>query len=212
MRPAQLAVREPVRRFARHCGAFPGAQRFRLPPRPACARRSRRSRIEIAARPIAAFEPRDPARTRFGPLTFRGGLSLTSSYREFGGISSIRVGADGARFLAVTDKGRWLRGRIVYDGTRPIGIADAEMAPILGADGKPLAARRWYDTEALAEDGGTVFSGSSACIASCGSTTGATDCWRAERRSRCRRPSPGCRTTRASSAWCSCRRARSPAP
>ena len=115
--------------------------------------------IEIATRPIAAFEPREPARTRFGPLTFRGGLSLTSSYRDFGGISSIRVGADGARFLAVTDKGRWLRGRIVYEGARPVGIADAEMAPILGPDGKPLAARRWYDTEALAEDGGTVFVG-----------------------------------------------------
>ena len=115
--------------------------------------------IEIAARPIAAFEPREPARTRFGPLTFRGGLSLTSSYRDFGGISSIRVGADGARFLAVTDRGRWLRGRIVYEGARPVGIADAEMAPILGPDGKPLAARRWYDTESLAEDGGSVFVG-----------------------------------------------------
>ena len=115
--------------------------------------------IEVAARPIAAFEPRDPARVRFGPLTFRGGMSLTSSYPEFGGISSIRVGADGARFLAVTDKGRWLRGRIVYDGTRPAGIADAEMAPMLGADGKPLAARGWYDTESIAEDGGTVYLG-----------------------------------------------------
>ena len=115
--------------------------------------------IEIAARPIGAFEPRDPARSGFGPLTFRGGLSLSSSYREFGGISSIRIGADGARFLAVTDRGRWLRGRIVYQGARPTGIADAEMAPILGADGRPLAARGWYDTEALAEDGGTVFVG-----------------------------------------------------
>ena len=116
-------------------------------------------RIEIAARPIAAFEPRDPARTRFGPLTWRGGLSLTSSYPDFGGVSAIRVAADGERFLAVTDRGRWLRGRIVYEGTRPAGIADAEMAPVLGADGKPLAARRWYDTESIAEDGGTVWVG-----------------------------------------------------
>jgi hypothetical protein len=111
------------------------------------------------ARPIAAFEPRDPARVRFGALTFRGGMSLTSSYREFGGISSIRLNADGARFLAVTDKGWWLRGRIVYDGTRPVGIADAEMAPVLGPDGKPLAARNWYDTESMAEDGGIVYLG-----------------------------------------------------
>lgn len=116
-------------------------------------------RIEIAARPIAAFEPRNGTRVQFGPLTFRGGLSLTSSHPEFGGISSIRVQADGARFIAVSDKGRWLRGRIAYDGVRPVGIADAEMAPVLGPDGRPLAARGWYDTEAIAEDGGTVWLG-----------------------------------------------------
>jgi hypothetical protein len=115
--------------------------------------------IEISARPIAALLPSDPARVRFGALTFRGGIALTSNYKEFGGISAIRVAADGARFLSVTDKGRWLRGRIVYDGTRPVGIADAEMAPVLGTDGKRLAAQGWYDTESLALDGGTAFLG-----------------------------------------------------
>jgi hypothetical protein len=115
--------------------------------------------IAVNAKPIAVFEPRDPARVRFGALTFRGGMELTSPHAEFGGISALRVAADGARFLAVTDKGRWLRGRIVYEGTRPAGIADAEMAPVLGADGKPMAARGWYDTESIAEDGGTVWLG-----------------------------------------------------
>ncbi len=115
--------------------------------------------IEISARPIAALLPSDPARVRFGALTFRGGIALTSNYKEFGGVSAIRVAADGARFLSVTDKGRWLRGRFVYDGTRPVGIADAEMAPVLGADGKRLAAQGWYDTETLALDGGTAFLG-----------------------------------------------------
>jgi hypothetical protein len=33
------------------------------------------------------------------------------------------------------------------------------MAPILGADGRPLAARGWYDTESIAEDGGTLYVG-----------------------------------------------------
>src|SRR5262245_7451364 len=115
--------------------------------------------IEVRARPIAAFEPREPSRRRFGQLEFRGGVELTSPYKEFGGLSAIRVGPDGARFLALTDQGRWLRGRIVYDGTRPVGMAGAEMAPILGGDGRPLAARRWYDTEAIAQDGGTVYVG-----------------------------------------------------
>jgi hypothetical protein len=115
--------------------------------------------IEIHARPIAALLPSDPARRRFGALTFRGGIVLTSLYPEFGGVSALRIEADGARFLAVTDKSRWLRGRIVYDGTRPAGIANAEMAPVLGEDGKPLAARGWYDTESLAIDGGTAYLG-----------------------------------------------------
>jgi hypothetical protein len=113
----------------------------------------------VRARPVLAFEPREPSRTRFGSLVFRGGIELSSPYPDFGGISAIRVGADGARFIAVSDKGRWLRGRIVYDGARPAGIADAEMAPVLGADGRPLAARGWYDTESLTEDGGTIYLG-----------------------------------------------------
>ena len=117
------------------------------------------AKIEVTARPVGAFEPRDPQRVRFGPLTFRGGLSLTSSHPEFGGISAIRVQADGASFLAVSDKGRWIRGRIVYDGTRPAGIADAEIAPVLGPDGRTLSSRGWYDTESIAEDGGTVWVG-----------------------------------------------------
>ena len=33
------------------------------------------------------------------------------------------------------------------------------MAPILGADGRPLAARGWYDTESIAQDGGTLYVG-----------------------------------------------------
>jgi hypothetical protein len=117
------------------------------------------TKIQIIARPIAAFDPREPQRVRFGQLTFRGGLSLSSAHWHFGGLSALRVAADGARFLSVSDKGRWLRGRIVYQGTHPVGIAEAEMAPVLGPDGKPLAARGWYDTESIAEDGGTIWLG-----------------------------------------------------
>jgi hypothetical protein len=115
--------------------------------------------IELRAEPITAFEIRDPSRRQFGLLEFRGGLVLRSSDRNFGGLSAIRVAADGAHFISLNDKGWWFRGRIVYQGTQPIGIADAEMAPILGADGRPLASRGWYDTESIAEDGGTLYVG-----------------------------------------------------
>jgi hypothetical protein len=115
--------------------------------------------IVVEAQPLAAFDIRDRSNHQFGLLEFRGGLVLRSSYRNFGGISAIRVAADGARFIALSDKGWWLRGRIVYEGARPSAIADAEMAPILGADGRPLADRGWYDTESIADDGGTLYVG-----------------------------------------------------
>ena len=126
---------------------------------PALAQAPQPSRIEIRSQPIASFDNRDKEIRRFSKLEFRGGLILTSSAREFGGLSAIRVGPDGGRFIAVTDRGYWLRGRIVYAGLKPAGIAEAEMAPMLDANGKPLAARGWFDTESLAEDGGTLYVG-----------------------------------------------------
>jgi hypothetical protein len=92
-------------------------------------------------------------------LEFRGGLELSSDYKPFGGLSALRVDADGQRFLSLSDHGTWLRGRIVYDQDRPAAIADAEMAPILGTDYRPLAAHGWFDTESIAIDGGTVYVG-----------------------------------------------------
>lgn len=115
--------------------------------------------IAITATPIEAFDNSDPSRTRFGALEFRGGLALTSSYEAFGGVSAINVDADGSHFLAITDNGSWLRGRILYSNGRPSGIADAEMAPILGPDGTPLAARGWFDVESLTELNGLRYIG-----------------------------------------------------
>jgi hypothetical protein len=115
--------------------------------------------IEVTAQPFANFDHGDPSRRQFGLLEFRGGLVLTSPFKEFGGLSSIRVAADGAHFIAASDKGWWLKGRITYQGTRPTGIAEAEMAAMLGPDGRTLAGRGWYDTESIAEDGDTLYVG-----------------------------------------------------
>jgi hypothetical protein len=117
------------------------------------------SRIEIDATPITSFDNRDASLTRFGDLEFRGGLVLASNNPAFGGLSGIYLEADGSHFIAITDRGSWLRGRIVYRDGRPAAIADAELAPILGPDGKPLAARGWYDAESLAERDGMLYVG-----------------------------------------------------
>ena len=115
--------------------------------------------IEVKARPIASFDSRDHGRVRFGSLEFRSGLVLTSSFRGFGGLSALRLDAKGERFISLSDKGSWFTGRIVYQGREMTGLDDVEAAPMLWADGKPITAHGWYDTESMALDGPLVYVG-----------------------------------------------------
>jgi hypothetical protein len=117
--------------------------------------------IEVNARPIPNFEPRDRARTRFGRLVYRSELVLTSPHRGFGGLSGLRFLDDkGERFLALSDQGTWFTGAIRYTGGRMTGLDDVEAAPMLNAEGRPITEKRlWYDTESLARDGSLVYVG-----------------------------------------------------
>ena len=117
------------------------------------------SAIKVDAIPIQSFSRVEPDRRRFGQLEFRGGLVLTANNDRFGGISGLRIDPDGRYFLAITDRAYWLRGRILAEGDRPTGITDAEMAPMLGGDGKPMNGTRSQDTEALARADGTLYVG-----------------------------------------------------
>jgi hypothetical protein len=115
--------------------------------------------VTVEAKPINGFSLRAPDQRRFGTVEYLGGLELTSSHKEFGGFSAIRVEPDGQHFVSLSDRGWWLSGRIVYDRARPAGIADARMAAMLGPDGRTLKARGWYDTESLAERDGWFYVG-----------------------------------------------------
>ncbi len=123
----------------------------------------------LAAAPAAAFEPEatavplnpeDPAQERVGRLRYLGGVELRSGERNFGGLSGLWIESD--RLLAVSDRGLWLRARVVLDGAgRLTGLTDAELAPLLDQQGRatplfgPLA-----DAEALTRtpDGSYVVS------------------------------------------------------
>ncbi len=115
--------------------------------------------IEVKARPLPAFDTRDHQHVRFGSLEYRSGLILTSGFRGFGGLSGIRLDAKGERFISFSDKGSWFTGRIIYSGREMTSLADVEAAPMLGPDGRPLAARGWFDTESIALDGPFVYIG-----------------------------------------------------
>jgi hypothetical protein len=115
--------------------------------------------IEVNARPIPWFDSSDRSRVRFGSLEYRSGLVLTSGFRGFGGLSGLRLDAKGERFIAISDKGGWFTGRIVYQGREMTGLADVEAAPMLGPDGQPITARGWFDSESIALDGQLVYIG-----------------------------------------------------
>ena len=115
--------------------------------------------IEVNARPLPSFDTRDRSHVRFGSLEYRSGLILTSRFRGFGGLSGWRLDAKGERFIAISDKGSWFTGRIVYRGREMTGLDDVEAAPMLGPDGRPITARGWFDSESIALDGSFVYIG-----------------------------------------------------
>ena len=115
--------------------------------------------IDVNARPIASFDPRDRSHVRFGSLQWRSGLVLTSPFRGFGGLSGLRLDPRGEKFIALSDKGSWFTGRIVYSGREMKGLADVEASPMIGSDDRPIRTRGWFDSESLALDGSFVYVG-----------------------------------------------------
>src|ERR1700759_167629 len=97
--------------------------------------------IDVNARSISSFDPRDRSHVRFGALEWRSGLVLTSPFRGFGGLSAIRLDAKGERFISLSDKGSWFTGRIVYKGREMTGLDDVEAGARIGPDGRAMTGR-----------------------------------------------------------------------
>lgn len=105
--------------------------------------------IEIRSSQLSSFNV-VPVIGRFGSFEWRGGLELTSSAKAFGGFSSLALSSDGARMLAVSDRGHWLRATLAYSDGMLSGVTGGEMAPILDAAGKTVRSKVRNDAEALA--------------------------------------------------------------
>ena len=148
------------RRFlTRAAVAFPALSLSSLAARAQIEAPAAVSTIEVNARPIASFDPRDATHVRYGSLEFRSGLVLTSSFKGFGGLSALHLDKKGEQFISLSDKGDWFMGQLVYSGKTLKGLADVKSAPMLGTDGSPIAKRGWFDTEALAFDGSRAYVG-----------------------------------------------------
>ncbi|MGD9538344.1 MAG: esterase-like activity of phytase family protein [Alphaproteobacteria bacterium] len=111
--------------------------------------------IEVSASRLS-LNPAKPHETRLGRLVYRGGLRLSADAAWFGGFSGMAVSADGARLIAMSDRGAWLTARLDHDEAgRLTGLGDASLelmalpmggatfdpeALMLSADGALLAA------------------------------------------------------------------------
>ena len=115
--------------------------------------------VPVTAHAIPHFRRGDEATKRFGALEFLGGIELRGRHHGFGGISSIRLRPDGQGFVAVTDTGDWITGRITEADGAPTGLADVTIAPILSQDGRRAKDVGLWDAESLALDGTMAFVG-----------------------------------------------------
>jgi hypothetical protein len=77
----------------------------------------------------------------------------------FGGFSGAEVSVDGNHLIAVSDRGRVLRARLLREGGKLVGVALQQDASLAGPDKRPLRNKR-RDAEGLAlgEDGAVYVS------------------------------------------------------
>lgn len=113
--------------------------------------------IEVAAHEIDRFDGKARVGEAIGGLVYLGGLRLTSSDADFGGLSGMRLSEDGVRFTAISDRGYWFTGEISYEGTRPAALRGVVKSATPGRDGKPLPGRKGFDTEGLEISGAVAW-------------------------------------------------------
>lgn len=125
------------------------------------------ARAQTAPRPIAIdstatpLDRQQPSRTRLGPFAYADGLSLRArGAPQFGGVSGIDVASDG-RFVAVTDAGDLIRGRLRLDQAgRLRGVDEASLQRLTDEQGRPYQKKKDGDAEdvTLLPDGGFAVS------------------------------------------------------
>jgi len=105
--------------------------------------------LDIEARPVP-LNPQNPAQRTLGALGFLGGLELVSKHADFGGLSGLAVAADESHLIAITDRARWVCGRLRLGGDASLnGIEAAWIQPTQFTQGLSLADFNYTDSEAL---------------------------------------------------------------
>jgi hypothetical protein len=105
--------------------------------------------IAVTSAPITQFKI-GSSETKFGRLTFTGGLEMTAQQRNFGALSAFRFLDAGDEFAGVTDTGFWFAGSVQRDEAgRPQGISGFRMNSMRNDDGGAFRKKWQADAEGL---------------------------------------------------------------
>ena len=113
--------------------------------------------LRLSASPIS-LNPEDHTVNRVGALHYRGGVRLDSSDQRFGGLSALMIDTDGRQFTALTDRGHWVVGSLIYaaDGTLS-DVGAARIGPlVVPGTGRPVLSGE-SDAESIAPIGGRLI-------------------------------------------------------
>ncbi len=94
---------------------------------------------------LATFQS---SRTKFGKLSWKGGIKIVSSDPRFGGFSGLALSRDGNRFVALSDRAWWLTGQLFFDKGALSGAGNLVMAPLRIEAGRKSSS--WRDSESVA--------------------------------------------------------------
>jgi hypothetical protein len=116
------------------------------PPRPVSADGT----IRVTAVPVP-LKPDDGGLNEVGELTYAGGLALTSAdTSRLHGLSGLDIADDGVSFIAQSDDGDLLTGKLVLDAAgRLAGVTGARIQPLRDVQGRPLQGKAAGDAEGI---------------------------------------------------------------
>ncbi|WP_323763904.1 esterase-like activity of phytase family protein [Marinovum sp.] len=77
-------------------------------------------------------------------------FSWRSEAPGFGGFSGIELAEDGESFVAISDRGAFVEGRLIRKNGRITGIEASAPQPLMNTDGKPMHRKVAQDAEGLA--------------------------------------------------------------
>jgi len=84
-------------------------------------------------------------------------ITMQMNDPRFGGFSSLEVASDGLSFIATSDRGTLLRGEILRENGRMVGVANLRLTDILDSKGAPLTSYH-VDAEGLAvSEAGEIY-------------------------------------------------------